>query len=95
MEKEYKTKKGFYLDLSKSPWTYETPNGLTLRFPSQKKRDMFIRFIALAGVKIDKALGIAGDLRANIDTKTLKDVKTAIMVSIYKEGSTAWRTRKA
>lgn len=91
---QYKTRKGFYLDLSKSPYTYRTPNGIELHFASQKKLEMFMKYVRYAGDRIDKALRIAGDLRSNIDSNTIANAKSAIMISIYKEGSTAWRTRK-
>lgn len=91
---EYKTKRGVYLDLSKSPWQYKAKDGTVLRFASEKKLQMFKSFVQLAGVKIDRAFDIAGDLQATIDTKTMLRCMAAVEKSIYKEGSESWRKRR-
>lgn len=91
---QYKTKRGVYIDLSKSPWTYRAKDGTVLRFASEKKLQMFCSFIALAGAKIDRAFDIAGDLQSTIDTKTMLRCMAAVEKSIYKEESEKWRTRR-
>jgi len=89
----YITRKGVYLDLSKSPYEYKCKDGTVLKFSSEKKLQMYQSFIALAGTKIDKAFGIAGQLLDVIDTNTMMKTQSSVERSIYKEGSEKWRKR--
>lgn len=89
----YITRKGVYLDLSKSPYEYKCKDGTVLKFSSEKKLQMYRSFITLAGAKIDRVFGIAGQLLDVIDTKTMMTAQAAVEKSIYKEGSEKWRKR--
>lgn len=89
----YITRKGVYIDLSKSPYEYKCKDGEVLKFSSEKKLQMYRSFITLAGTKIDRAFGIAGKLLDVIDTNTLMTAQAAVEKSIYKEGSEKWRKR--
>lgn len=89
----YITRKGVYLDLSKSPYKYKCKDGTVLKFSSEKKLQMYQTFITLAGAKIDRTFGIAGKLLDMIDTKTMMTAMAAVEKSIYKEGSEKWRKR--
>lgn len=40
-----KSRRGVYYDLSESPYEFKTPYGDLLKFPSQKKLDMYTRDI--------------------------------------------------
>ena len=88
-----RTRRGVYLDLNESPYQYVCKNGVTLKFQSPKKLNMFITFTTLAGAKIDRAFRIAGNVKENIDTKTMRTAQAAVEISIYKEGSEKWRVR--
>jgi hypothetical protein len=54
---------------------------------------MYRSFITLAGAKIDRVFGIAGQLLDVIDTKSMMTAQAAVEKSIYKEGSEKWRKR--
>lgn len=89
----YITRKGVYLDLSKSPYKYKCKDGTVLKFSSEKKLQMYRSFITFSGAKIDRVFGIAGQLLDVIDTKTMMTAQAAVEKSIYKEGSEKWRKR--
>lgn len=89
----YITRKGVYLDLSKSPYEYKCKDGTILKFSSEKKLQMYRSFITLASTKIDRVFGIAGKLLDVLDTKSMMTAQAAVEKSIYKEGSEKWRKR--
>ena len=89
----YITRKGVYLDLSKSPYEYKCKDGTILKFSSEKKLQMYQSFITFAGTKIDRAFEIAGNLIEAIDTKSMMTAQAAVEKSVYKEGSEKWRKR--
>ena len=91
---EIKTRRGYYLDLRESPHEYVCKNGVKLKFASKKKHDMYVSCITLAGKKIDKAFGVCKGVKNVIPKKVMKEAQAACEITIYKEGSEAWRTRQ-
>lgn len=56
MDENIKTRRGVYLDLTKSPYGYETPYGDLFKFSSQKRLDMYTRDIVKELTRLEKLL---------------------------------------
>lgn len=56
MDENIKTRRGVYLDLTQSPYGYETPYGDLFKFSSQKRLDMYTRDIVKELARIEKLL---------------------------------------
>lgn len=53
---DYVTRRGVYLDLSRSPYEYESPYGDLFKFSSQKRLEMYARDIVKEVQRLEKQL---------------------------------------
>lgn len=56
MAEQYVSRKGVYYDLEKSPYKFTTPYGITYKFSSKKKLEIYRREIVEQLRRVDKFL---------------------------------------
>lgn len=81
---EIKSRRGVYLDLSRSPYEYQTPYGDLFKFSSQKKLDMFTRDIEKELDRMEKLL-IRHGMTDFLPKETQSDLYRAVYRSFYRK----------
>ena len=83
MDEPIKSRRGYYYDLSKSPYEYESPYGDLFKFPSEKQLEIYRRDIEKELNRIDKALDKTG-CRNVLRGSTIQTIYKAVYVGLYK-----------
>ena len=78
-----KSRRGYYYDLTESPYEYKTPYGDLFKFPSSKQLEIYSRNVQKEVEKIDKVFDRVG-CRSLLSAATLRAVYRAVYRSFYK-----------
>lgn len=84
------SRRGVYHDLTISPYVYKTPYGDILKFPSQKKIDVYTR-------QVDKTLGqiwgqfIRIGIMTWLDQPTRHDIESCVYLLVYEQQKAKWK----
>lgn len=77
------TRRGVYLDLTISPYEYNSPYGDNFKFSSQKKLDIYSRDVVKEIKRVDDLID-RHDLRKLIPCEIVDLIKRAVYKSFYK-----------
>lgn len=80
--KPKKSRRGYYYDLSISPYEYESPYGDLFKFPSEKQREIYCRNVQKEVEKIDKAFERVG-CKPFLHSNTVQAVFRSVYRSFY------------
>lgn len=77
-----KSRRGYYYDLSESPYEYESPYGDLFKFPSAKQLEIYSRNVQKEVEKIDKALERVG-CKPFLHSNTVQAIFRSVYRSFY------------
>ena len=77
-----KSRRGYYYDLSESPWEFKTPNGDLFKFPSEKQLEIYSRNVQKELERIDKVFERVG-CKPHLSAATLRAVYRSVYRSLY------------
>lgn len=78
-----KSRRGYYYDLSVSPYEYKSPYGDLFKFPSQKQLEVYSRNVIAEIEKVDKVIDRVG-FRSFLHTNTIAAIYRAVYRAVYK-----------
>ena len=77
-----KSRRGYYYDLTESPYEYESPYGDLFKFPSAKQLEIYSRNVQKEVEKIDKVFDKVG-CKSFLSATTIRAVYRSIYRSFY------------